>query len=121
MCAPTNVCAEVNVHVATNRDARSKEGEQEGLGGCCCYGNSQAGLSLISLPLCLLELWEETQEEGCPETATAFKRTVTTLSDRNLHSYESNTGVTRKGGGGGLGGHEGPHRTVDYRRQDTAR
>lgn len=77
----------VTVLVANQQDAKSEEGEQEGVGGCCCYGNSQIGLSLISLPLCLLEFWEETREEGCPETATVFKRTVTTLSDKNLHSF----------------------------------
>lgn len=48
-------------------------GERELVGGCYCYGNSQAGLNLISLPLCLLELWEETREEGCPETATDLR------------------------------------------------
>lgn len=69
------------------------------MGGCCCYGNSQAGLSLISLPLCLLELWEETREEGCPETATAFKRTVTTLSDNSLYSIQTNTEMTHEGRG----------------------
>lgn len=49
-------------------------GERALLGGCCCYGNSQAGLNLISLTLCLLELWEETREEGCPETATDLRQ-----------------------------------------------
>lgn len=79
-----HVCALCNVLVAAQQDARSDEGEREGVGGCCCYGNSQAGLSLISLPLCLLELWEETRKEGCPETATAFKRTMTTLSEKGF-------------------------------------
>lgn len=74
--------------MAAQQCPRLGEGEQEGVGGRCCYGNSQAGLNLISLPLCLLELWEETREEGCPETATAFKRTVTTLSDKSLYSNQ---------------------------------
>lgn len=66
--------------------ARSEEGEREGVGGCRCHGNSQAGLNRISLPLCLLEVWEETQKEGCPETATAIKRTTTTLWGKNICS-----------------------------------
>lgn len=87
VCAPMRAGVYVTVLVAAQQDAGSVgsvKGEREEVGGCCCYGNSQAGLSIISLPLCLLELWEETREEGCPETATAFKRTVTTLSDKSL-------------------------------------
>lgn len=64
----SQVCAPVTCSVA-----EIGGGEREFVGGCCCYGNSQASLSLISLPLCLLELWEETREEGCPETATDLR------------------------------------------------
>lgn len=104
VCSPMHVRAQVIVLVAAQQDARSWQGER---GGCCCYGNSQAGLNLISLPLCLLELWEETRKEGCPETATAFKRTITTLSDKSLYSNQTNTGGTHK-----EEGTKGAHRTV---------
>lgn len=73
MCAVMRARVGVNGLVAARQqDARSGRGDREGVEDCCCYGNSQASLSLIALPLCLLELWEETRKEGCPETATAF-------------------------------------------------
>ena len=85
VCVCVCVCARSYACCMPNRTPHQRKVRE---GGCSRYGNSQAGLSLISLPLCLLELWEETREEGCPETATAFKKTVTTSSDKSLYSNQ---------------------------------